>query len=242
MAYFAKVDENNIVTEVIIASQETIDSGIKGDASDWIETYSGDGTPIRYNAASKGYTYDKVNDAFIPPQMDTQSSWTLDANFIWQPPVPYPDDNESYGWDDDNQKWIQTTGPLEKIETYGIRLNTKSWSRAAGGTLSVTLMWNERVTVTGTPTLVLTNDSRTNHTLSYVIGSGTSNIAFTLTIAANNSAIQKGDVLSIAAQNIVLAGGSTIQFIDPRTGIPKDVELAITADDVAGVETITATA
>ena len=39
MAYFAKVDENNIVIEVIVASQEVIDSGIKGNPSDWIKTY-----------------------------------------------------------------------------------------------------------------------------------------------------------------------------------------------------------
>ena len=65
---------------------------------------------------------------------------------------------------------------------------------------------------------------------------------FTLPIAANNSAIQAGDVLSIAAQDVVLADSSTIQFIDMKTGIPIDGTLAITAALADTVETVTATA
>ena len=125
-----------------------------------------------------------------------------------------------------------------------VRLNNKSWSKAAGGLLSATLMWDKRLTVTGNLTMVITNGSRANHTLSYVVGSGTNKLTFTLSIAANNSAIQAGDVLSIAAQNVVLAEGASIQFTNPRTGIPKDAELAVSADIVAGStdKTITATA
>ena len=86
-----------------------------GDASDWIETFMGDESPIRYNAAALGHTYDKVNDAFIAPKNPEHGSWKLDDNFQWKPPIPYPQDGENHRWDDDNQKWIQTTGPLEKI-------------------------------------------------------------------------------------------------------------------------------
>ena len=244
MAYFAKVDENNIVIEVIVASQEVIDSGIKGNPSDWIKTYGKDEPPIRHNEAGLGYTYDKVNDAFIAPKNPAFGSWTLDDNFQWKPPIPYPQDGENHRWDDDNQKWIQTTGIEQPVNIHRVRLNTKSWSKAAGGLLSATLMWDKRLTVTGNLTMVITNGSRANHTLSYVVGSGTNKLTFTLSIAANNSAIQAGDVLSIAAQNVVLAEGASIQFTNPRTGIPKDAELAVSADIVAGStdKTITATA
>ena len=241
MSYFAQIDENNIVTQVIVADQTMIDSGKLGTPSDWIETFSGDEPPIRYNSAGIGYTYDRVNDAFIAPKHADHGSWTLDANFQWQPPVAYPLNGESHKWDDDAGKWIQTTGPVEKVPICRVKLNNTSWSRAAGGTLSVRLTWVEQVTVTGNPTLVVSNDTRTDHTLTYIITKGR-NTLFTLPIAANNSAIQAGDVLSIAAQDVVLADSSTIQFIDMKTGIPIDGTLAITAALADAVETVTATA
>ena len=76
---------------------------------------------FRYNSASKGSTWDPVNEAFIDPQPvgdngDEFSSWTLDANFKWQPPTPYPSvldytndggQQEEYRirWEEDIQKW-----------------------------------------------------------------------------------------------------------------------------------------
>lgn len=74
MSHFAKV-ENGIVTEVIVAEQDFIDSGAVGDPSLWIQTsyntrrnYHPEGRPLRGNYAVIGGTYDPVNDVFIRPK------------------------------------------------------------------------------------------------------------------------------------------------------------------------------
>ena len=89
--------------------------------------------------------------------------------------------------------------------------NISSYSRAAGGTLSVTANFNERVTVTGTPRLTVVNDSRTNHTLDYASGSTTNRLTFTLPISAGHSSLQATDVISVGANAIAQNGGSTIK-------------------------------
>jgi hypothetical protein len=115
MAHFAKIDENNIVTKIIVADQEAIDT----QDGTWIQTsyntyggkhYNADtgeedsGTPLRKNYAGKGYTYDSVRDAFIPPT--PFPSWTLDeTTCLWEAPVSYPTDDKMYNWDEDNQQW-----------------------------------------------------------------------------------------------------------------------------------------
>ena len=63
------------------------------------------GTPLRYNYASAGSTYDPVADAFYHPQ--PFPSWALDENFVWQPPTPYPDDGNAYDWDEDTTSWVE---------------------------------------------------------------------------------------------------------------------------------------
>ena len=88
--------------------------------------------------------------------------------------------------------------------------NISEWSRAAGGTLSVTANFNEAVDVTGTPRLTVVNDSRSNHTLSYASGTGSNRLTFTLVIAAAHASLQATDVISIGANAIAHNGGSTI--------------------------------
>jgi hypothetical protein len=74
MAHFAKI-QNNIVTQVIVAEQDVIDSGLFGDPASWIQTsyntHNGvhilGGTPLRKNFAGIGYTYDFIADEFNPP-------------------------------------------------------------------------------------------------------------------------------------------------------------------------------
>ena len=83
-----------------------------------------------------------------------------------------------------------------------------SYSRAAGGTLSVTANFNERVTVTGTPQLTVVNDSRANHTLSYASGSTTNRLTFTLVIAAAHASLQATDVISVGANAVSLNSGT----------------------------------
>lgn len=117
MSYFAKV-EQGLVTEVVSADQDVIDSGVLGDPALFIKTsynthggvhYGPDGQPdgpgLRKNYAGIGYAYDALLDAFIPPQ--PYQSWLIDIDTcLWNPPVPYPDDGQTYTWDETTKSWI----------------------------------------------------------------------------------------------------------------------------------------
>jgi len=103
MSHFAKLN-NNIVTEVIVAEQDFINSGAVGDSFLWVQTSYNNNFRKQY--AGIGYTYDKVNDVFILPQ--PFASWTLDASFDWQPPIAKPDDDKMYAWNEDTQAWNET--------------------------------------------------------------------------------------------------------------------------------------
>ena len=91
--------------------------------------------------------------------------------------------------------------------------NISTWSRAAGGTLSVTANFNEAVDVTGTPRLTVVNDSRSNHTLSYASGTGSNRLTFTLVIPAANAAIHATDVLSVGANAMALNSGTIVDDV-----------------------------
>lgn len=120
MSHFAEIDSDNIVTRVIVISQENIDSGNWGNPSNWIQTsyntrggkhYDQDGVEdsgvaLRYNYAGAGYTYDADKDAFIAPK--PYPSWTLvEASCQWEAPVAYPDDDKRYRWDEDVINWVE---------------------------------------------------------------------------------------------------------------------------------------
>jgi hypothetical protein len=102
MSHFAKIDDNNIVTQVIVAEKSFINTGILGDEFLWIQTsYNGN---FRKNYAGIGYTYDAARDAFIPPQ--PYPSWTLNEDTCqWESPVPYPTDDKMYEWDEATTNW-----------------------------------------------------------------------------------------------------------------------------------------
>ena len=118
MAHFAEINENNIVTQVIVINNkvllesDNIESEVKGvdfcellyGHRNWIQTsYNGN---IRYNFAGIGYTFDEVNDAFYAPQ--PFASWSLNENYIWKAPIPYPEDasfEKIYAWNEENQEW-----------------------------------------------------------------------------------------------------------------------------------------
>ena len=107
MSHFAKIDSNNIVTEVIVAEKDFINSGLVGDEFLWVQTSYNNN--FRKNHAAVGFTYDKDRDAFIPPQL--WSSWTLNETTCqWEPPVPYPTDDLMYEWDEDTTSWVEITG------------------------------------------------------------------------------------------------------------------------------------
>jgi len=116
MAHFAQL-ENNIVTQVIVVNNnELLDNGVESEAKGiafcqslfggtWIQTsYNGN---IRKNYAGIGHTYDPVRDAFIAPK--PYNSWVLDEDTCrWTAPIPYPQDDKKYSWDELTVSWIES--------------------------------------------------------------------------------------------------------------------------------------
>ena len=119
MANFAKLDGQNIVIDVIVVNNETLNNlpfpesepvGVafltdwSGGYTNWKQTsYNGN---FRKNFAGIEYTYDAVLDAFIAPK--PYPSWLLNTETCqWQPPTPYPSDGNVYSWDETTQSWVQ---------------------------------------------------------------------------------------------------------------------------------------
>ena len=102
MSHFAKLDNNNIVTEVIVAEQDFINSGSVGDSFRWVQTSYNNN--FRKNYAGVGCTYDRIRDAFIPPK--TYPSWILNEDTcLWDAPVDMPDDDNKYTWNEETTNW-----------------------------------------------------------------------------------------------------------------------------------------
>ena len=115
MAHFAELDENNIVTRVIVVHNNELldDEGqeneVKGVGfcaslfghSNWVQTSYNNN--IRKQFAGTGFTYDSDNDVFIAPQ--PYPSWSLDDSFDWQAPTPMPEDDNLYVWNEETQAW-----------------------------------------------------------------------------------------------------------------------------------------
>jgi hypothetical protein len=106
MSHFAKIDSNNIVTEVIVAEQDFINSGLVGDSFLWVQTSYNKN--FRKNFAGVGSSYDSTRDAFIP--VKPYASWTLnDTTCLWECPVALPDDGKKYEWNETDQQWDEIT-------------------------------------------------------------------------------------------------------------------------------------
>jgi len=117
MAHFAQLDENNLVTQVIVVSNNDCQlNGVEieevgvifcktlfGTDTKWKQTsYNGN---MRKNYAGIGFTYDAGRDAYIPPK--PYASWVLNENTCqWDAPVAYPDDGQIYRWDEDTVNWV----------------------------------------------------------------------------------------------------------------------------------------
>jgi hypothetical protein len=122
MSHYAKI-EDGIVTDVIVAEQDFIDT-LDGT---WLQTSYNtrggvhynpetgepdDGIPLRKNFASLGHTYDSERDAFIPPK--AYDSFVLNEDTcIWEPPVPYPTDGKRYRWREETLEWKEYVLPDE---------------------------------------------------------------------------------------------------------------------------------
>jgi len=109
MAHYAFLDDNNIVTEVIVGKDETDLSHdweqFYGEIRNQICVRTSYNGKIRKNYAGIGYTYDPQRDAFIPPK--PFASWTLNEETCqWSAPTPMPIDNKRYQWDETTLSWV----------------------------------------------------------------------------------------------------------------------------------------
>jgi hypothetical protein len=118
MAHFAQINEQNIVTQVIVvANEELLENGVESEAKgiafcksllagNWKQTsYNGN---FRKNYAGIGDTYDSNRDAFIAPK--PFPSWVLvEETCLWQSPISYPTDGKKYHWDEPTLTWIERT-------------------------------------------------------------------------------------------------------------------------------------
>ena len=92
MAHYAFLNENNIVTEVIVGIDET--ELIEGlDTETWYGNFRGQvckrtsyNNNIRFNYAAIGYTYDEARDAFIAPEPEGNLGFD-EATCQWIMPV-----------------------------------------------------------------------------------------------------------------------------------------------------------
>lgn len=119
MAHFAQLDENNIVIQVIVVSNQdtSTEDGVEnenigiqfcrslfGENTNWKQTSYN--AKFRYNYAGIGYHYNQIWDAFYPPQ--PYNSWILNYDtFRWDAPVPYPNDGKIYSWDEGKIAWVE---------------------------------------------------------------------------------------------------------------------------------------
>ena len=125
MAHFAEISESNIVLRVLVVGDDQEHRGQEFLADDmglggtWIQTsyntrgnvhYGEDGEPdggiaLHMNYAGIGHTWDGTG--FAAPER--YPSWTLDENYVWQPPTPMPDDGLFYKWDEATTSWVEIT-------------------------------------------------------------------------------------------------------------------------------------
>jgi hypothetical protein len=110
MAHYAFLDDNNVVTEVIVGKDETeLIDGLTPE--EWYGNFKGQtcvrtsyNHNIRKQYAGIGYSYNETADLFVCPQ--PFASWSLDENYDWQAPIDYPADGKLYSWDESNQAWV----------------------------------------------------------------------------------------------------------------------------------------
>ena len=126
MAHFALLDENSIVTFVTVGRDE--DDGKEAELNARTgqvykqTSYNTRGgvyyTPntnepdpdqskaFRKNYAGLGYEYRSDIDGFVPPK--PYPSWILnETTGLWDAPVPYPNDEKDYIWDEDTESWVE---------------------------------------------------------------------------------------------------------------------------------------
>lgn len=116
MAHFAKLDDNNVVIDVVVVNNDVLDSSNEETSgvaflTEWSNGYSNwkqtsYNKTFRKNFAGIGMYYDATYNAFIAQKYF--DSWVLnEETCIWEPPIPYPTDDKLYKWDESTLSWIE---------------------------------------------------------------------------------------------------------------------------------------
>ena len=147
MANFTKLDENNIVIDILVVNNDVIQDE-NGDEQESIgiaflkKLYGNDtiwkqtsrSNSFRKQYAAIGMVYDSVKDKFLRQQ--PHASWSLDSNDDWKAPIPEPtvgsygDPRKTYtiAWSEDNLRW-QATDKEEPVNNYIWKTDTSSWEK-----------------------------------------------------------------------------------------------------------------
>ena len=125
MAHFAQLSPDFSVLDVVVVNNATVDNlpfpesepigvafcqSLFGSTTVWKQTsYNAN---FRKNYAGIGYNYDPILDAFIRPK--PFPSWLLNTDTCqWEAPVPYPNDGNTYAWDEATLSWVFVkNGPI----------------------------------------------------------------------------------------------------------------------------------
>jgi hypothetical protein len=120
MRYFAKINNEHIVTEIVTATDDEINSGkvdgyietdyyTRGNVHVGVDYTPDSGHALRGNFAGVGFTYDPVHDVFYAPQR--APGWTLNqTTWEWEPPTPCPTNDKQHWWDENTNSWKQAGG------------------------------------------------------------------------------------------------------------------------------------
>lgn len=117
MAHFAEINETNTVVRIVAISNDDIldENGFEQEqlgidlclqhvgAGEWVQTSYNNN--FRKCFGRIGFVYARDADVFYDP-VGPYPSWSLDKNYDWQPPTPYPEDGQDYLWDENTQEWI----------------------------------------------------------------------------------------------------------------------------------------
>lgn len=120
MAHFAQIVDGVVTQTIVVNSEVMLDADgneveqigidfcktLYGQDTDWVQT-SVTGR-IRKNYAAPGSLWDGIG--FCGPR--PYPSWTLDENYQWQPPVPFPSDIGNWNWNEDVGQWERITPRL----------------------------------------------------------------------------------------------------------------------------------
>lgn len=120
MAHFVKIDENNVVISGIVIGNDILNdlpfpeseplglAFIRDTYGEGVWKQTSYNRNFRGNYAGIGMEYLPDKDVFVYPK--PFPSWVLNDNSLWEAPIPYPNDGKLYGWNEETQSWVESTG------------------------------------------------------------------------------------------------------------------------------------